>query len=186
MRFLIQYFDSLTNPLFKQDAEGRHVFFPLGVMARGRTLPDANSAEVLRRRVRAMYMGFFCVVIPVVGGAAGLLGRTDWRISIAVGLVAALAMSGSMLYLARGLPQSDERLTIREAQQAQSRALGRGWIKSLLVMSAVFVAGGLGMALIETGASRLMGVFAAVFFAACAAVFWRQLRMLWDRDAPVR
>jgi hypothetical protein len=186
MRFLMRYFDSLTNPLFKQDAEGRHVFFPMGVLAAGRTLPDADAAEVMRRRVRGMYMAFFCVVIPIVGGAAGVIGRTDWRVSIGFGLVAGLLMSGCMLYLARGLPRSDVRLTLGEAQQAQSRALGRGWIKTLLVMSSVFVAGGMAMALIETGSSRLMGLFAAVFFAACAAVFWRQLRMLSEGDAEVR
>jgi hypothetical protein len=186
MRFFTRYFDSLTDPLFKQDADGRHVFFPAGVLAGGRALPDAAAAEVLRRRVRAAYIGFFCVVIPIAGGAAGLAGQTDWRVATAFGLVAGLLMWGYMLFLARGLPRSDARLSIREAQQVQSRALGRGWIKTLLVTASVLVLGGLATVLMEAGSARLTGLFAAIFFGACAVVFWRQLRMLGSRDAAAR
>lgn len=178
MSFISRYFDSLTEPMFKADAEGRPLFFPLGIWARGRVLPDEAAAAALRAKVRRAYMLFFLVLIPVVAGGAPVFKLGSVWPGAMMGLVAGVGLQAYILSLTRGLPRSDEQLTLREAQRTQARLLGRGWLRALLGISLVLMLSGLAAMVLDPAHALWTGLFCTSFFGLLAVVFWRQMRML--------
>lgn len=172
MNVFMRYFDGLTAPLFKTDAGGRALFFPAGIWSKGRLLPDAATAAALRARVRRLYVAMFLVAIPILVIVAPIVASDSWLPVIVGGLAIGLGFNAYLFHLARDLPSTGERLTLKEAQAAQAQAMGRGWLTGLalaLGLGAVTVgglavadpkewllAGGLGCAVFAAGASLLL------------------------------
>lgn len=188
MQFVTRYFDSLVNPLFARDSQGRFVFYPYGALGRGRILPDEATAERIRRRVRVGYMLFFLILIPAMGyfGATFGAGGTRFTVMellgfIALGGIVGLAFQLYMRSLVRGRPVSDERLTFRSTWQTQARTLGRGWLTGLLIVSILLVLSGLAALAIDPRGNLVAGLTSIVMFGLCAVLFWHQRRMANDR-----
>lgn len=181
MSFITRYFDGLIEPLFKTDDMGRRLFFPAGVLSKGRVILDEDRVMDLKRKVRMAYMVFFLVFIPLLAGLTPWLGSSAWVPAILIGLAAGLAMNAYLFSLARGLPKTSERMNVGEAYRAQAVKLGRGWLLTLAISTGVLAVGSLMLAFLDPKTGMLAGLSGAVFFVALAAVFVYQLRSLPPR-----
>jgi hypothetical protein len=181
MRFIVRGFDIFAAPLFKIDSEGRQVFFPWGFWGSGYVIADAEAAARLRRIVRTTWMVFFLVGIPVITLFARAETLTDFLAFVAIGSLSGLGMSLWFRWLARGLPRADLRLSMREAQDAQTRAMGRSGLLVMLALSLMLIV--LGAVAIAIGGREgvWLGTILIAMFGACLAVFlwqWRRLQRL--------
>ena len=185
MRIISRYLDSLVDPLFATDEGGNRIFYPGGVLARGRVLPNAEYADGLRRRVKTLNAVVFAILIPALTALGALrVGWRTWAMATVAGLFIGLLQQMYYRYLVRGLPVAATRLTFATAWRSQASALGRGWLRALFAVSIMFVAAGLAISIFDQR-MLLVGTALVVMFGLCAIVFWRQLRMLGSASPPV-
>lgn len=182
MRIVSRYFDSLVDPLFANDEQGRRVFYPAGILARGRILPDARREDAVRRRAKLVSGVMFAMIIPMIGVMGGV-GFTFKSFSALMCLAVVVGIGQALYFrsLVSDLPVSDTRLKMATAWRTQASSLGRGWLRALFGVSAVFVVLGLAIAVFDR-TMLLVGLASVAMFGVCAIVFWRQLRML-DQSA---
>lgn len=140
------YLKAVTEAPFKTTASGQRVFFPFGVFARGRVLPDEQAGRAILRVIKCHY-GAAWVVIPLL-----IFCRLDW-LSIC-GIVAGMSGLYYMTIYAkvRALPFADERLGWGEVYRQMARNMGRWrcWgvclmctvLSALAVLAAVTKGGG--------------------------------------------
>jgi len=164
----VGYFDAVAAAAFKRDIGGRPLFFPWGALGRGYELRD----EAEHQRIRQFLIRMYQVVLPLlilVPIATSLWGS------------AALAVVFCAVYfvwvrgVTRGLQRSPERLTFGEAYANQARLMNRWLLWVLLASSALFVAAGVFIMLVEPKA-WLVALPGVVFFGFCCFLFVRMLR----------
>lgn len=179
MRAVTRFFDGIVEPMFKQGADGRPVFFVFGIWGRGRILPDGAAAASLKRQLKAWYMALFGLIF--VGGAIFgpvIAQGSDWRpviLCALVGIGHSALMSLALWWQVRRFPHSEERLRYADATAAQARLLGPRWM--LVLFAGSLLATVFGLLLLATDPSRwLANLGAASFFAVLSVVFWRQWR----------
>ena len=178
MQWLTRYFDSLIAPLFKTDDLGRSLYFPAGVWSKGRLLADTVAADRIRMKIRRAYMAFFIGVIPPLAIASPWLTGPRWALIIAVSVIAGLALNAYFFLLARGLPVTDDTLTLGEAYRNQASALGRGWVMTLAIGTGLLAFGSMLCAIFAAGNDRWFGLGGAVLFGAMLTLLLYQLRQL--------
>lgn len=157
------YFAALTNSSFKQDSQGRTVFFPWGILGRGRVVPDAAAESGLRSFLQTYYLVMIVAVVttqiafgklypllllPVLCGWYYLvIARTAWR-----------------------YPYADTTLSLREAYTNQAATHHKTTLWLLLIASLLFALGGLMLALAsqQTG-GQLAGALCTILFGLSAA-----------------
>jgi hypothetical protein len=162
------YFDGLTASAFKKDAQGRDLLFIWGKFGKGRVVPTEADGIAVRSYLKSYYV---CVLVGIVPMLM-LAGKSfDPRWFLAIGIFMALALAGlAPLFLrTRDWAVAGERLTYREAISASAAAHGAVSLWLLIVLSAVFVAGGL-VLLLATEAT-LVGLLCVVFFGGRLGVF---------------
>jgi NADH:ubiquinone oxidoreductase subunit H len=165
----VGYFDGLANSAFKTDAEGRELFFPYGILGKGRVLPDAETAAVIRAKIVNFYKLLMFAGIPLMVVLVNLPGGVIGVVAIGV-----IACIGTWLYfrsLTAGLAISGERLSYAEAQR--SAAQGHSYLGLILlsILSLVFVIGGLFLLAVDDMEVRLVAIACIVLFGACLCVF---------------
>jgi hypothetical protein len=163
------YFEAIVASSFTTDSEGRHLFFPWGVLGKGYVVP----AEDDYLRLRATLIRTYQIVIPATVAPIALFGR--WMPWVAFGLPTILLVAFVIGYpiwarrVTSGWSLSAERLSIRQSiangAQHQSRLL----LWFLLISSLGFVAGGL--LEIAKLPHWYVGAVTVFFFGSCAAVF---------------
>jgi hypothetical protein len=161
------YLDAVTSRNFKTAADGRRLYFPWGAGGRGYVLASEQDYERLQLQTKI----FLAVSLVLIIGTVVLQA---W-ISLVAAVV--LLMGFQWLWarsLAKRLQPSEERLSLQETWTTQARLFGPVGLWLLEVLSLVFVAGGIAI-LVFNPSDWLNGLFAAVFFGACAAVFARML-----------
>src|SRR5688572_16399025 len=107
------YFDALTSSAFKTAEDGKRLFFPYGVMARGYVLASEQDYQRLQRQVR-LYM--IVTLVLIIGASA--TSNYLWAGIIAVVLIAFYVVWAS--FAVRGLTPSDERLSLTESMTTQA------------------------------------------------------------------
>lgn len=163
------YFDGLAYSSFKKDAEGRELFFPYGILGKGRILADAETAATLRAKVVNFYKLLMFAGIPLMVVLVNLPGGVT-----AVVIVGVVACIGSWLYfrsLIAGLAISNERLGYAEAQRNAARGHSYLGLATLSVLSLVFVIGGVFLLAVDQAKDRLVAIACIVLFGACLCVF---------------
>src|SRR3954470_22575522 len=98
------YFDGLANSAFKKDGQGRDLFFPNGILGKGRILPDAETAAKLRHKVVQFYKLFMFGGLPAIVVLVNVPGGIP--ILAVVGVVATIGTWIFFRSLARDLPIS--------------------------------------------------------------------------------
>lgn len=168
------YFEAISNSGFKRDEHAMTVFYPWGVLGRGRVLPDAETETQLRRFVRYYNMAAVVSIIAV---------------AVLLGALVSLALLPGLFVIYRIRMQtlladcrfSDEPLTLDESYGNTAAGLSGTTLKLLLGCSALFVLAGLGMffAAIFAGHLNLMfsGLSAVLFFGICCGVFLYMIRL---------
>ena len=166
------YFEGLSSSSFKKDADGRTVFYPIGILGRGRLLPDLATEERIRAFLIRYYMVSLSLIIVVVASV-------HWGWGAALIPVLWLWFHLGTKLLVAGLPSSTSRLTLKESYANSANAHGKGMLWSLLVCSGLFVLGGvLILAQSQDTADALIGLSSIAFFGACGCAFGY---MLWTR-----
>lgn len=161
------YFEGLAGAAFKKGQEGKTLYYPWGVLGKGRVLPD-DEAE---RRARAFLVRYYKVSIPACALLAVLMG---WWGALTAGVVTIAWFLFANRRMVGHLPLSGERLTLKEGYR-NSAVLHRAstlWL--LLVASALLAAVGIFLAAsARTAAGRnaaLLGL-AVILPCACAVAY---------------
>jgi hypothetical protein len=162
------YFDGLTAAAFKKDAQGRDLFFIWGKFGKGRVVPTAADGIAVRNYLKNYYIGIIIGIVPMVM-VAGKSFEPRWFLTIGIFMVLALAALVPLFRRTAQWEIADERLTYREAMSASATAHGAGSLWFLVVLSGLFVAGGLFL-LVATDATWI-GLLCTLLFGACLGVF---------------
>jgi heme/copper-type cytochrome/quinol oxidase subunit 4 len=162
------YFDGLTAAAFKQDARGRDLFFLWGKFGKGRVVPTEADGVSVRQYLKNYYLCVILGIVPVVVISGEAL-QPRWFGTIGVFALLALAAFIPLWLRTRQWQLSDERMTYRESISASAQAHGAGSLWLLIVLSGLFVAGGLFLVLKSDAV--LIGALCVLFFGACLGVF---------------
>jgi hypothetical protein len=161
------YFDGLVSGSFKRDDAGRTLFYPYGILGRGKRVPTEEEAQSLKSALKTVYM----VILPLIIVLAAL------RAYIASFAIVVLFMIAYRIWISRktaGWEFSDVKMTYAESAGNSAVALGSGWLICLLIGSLLFVAGGLAIIVLDPK-SLWVGLSSLLFFGACAASFTYRL-----------
>jgi hypothetical protein len=161
------YFEALTSSAFKTTADGRRLFFPWGVLARGYELASEQDYERLRRQVKAYMIVSLVLVIGL-----GVLGA-----HLLAGIVVVLLLVSYVVwvqFVLRGLRPSEERLSMHESMTTQAVTHSAGMLWAMLVVSLLFVAGGLVILAVDPG-EWFLALASTLLFGACAIMVARML-----------
>lgn len=166
------YFEGLVGGAFKKDSQGRAVFYPMGVLANGRVLPD----DATEQRVRTFMVRYYMIGLPlaVLTGAFG----SWWMILAVLAGLGAWFVVGTRALL-QGCPVSEEKLTVKEGYRNSAVAHNPVILRVLGGLMALFAAFSLVMAFANRGGMRgtLICLGMTLVFAALAAGMFMMLRV---------
>jgi hypothetical protein len=133
------FFDDLAEAAFKKNAEGSDVYYPSGILEKGRVVSDPEQ----RRKLFNFHKRFCKYLIPLsslYGVALGFNGITRGHVAfIGVVLVWVLARQR---YLISGLPIYGEKLRASEAVATGAKAFHPAFLLLFGVSSLFLIAGG--------------------------------------------
>ncbi len=164
------YFDGLTDAVFKKDAQGRALFFPFGVLAKGRVVPDEATKQRLRNLLKRYYQVSFTALLLV-----GIL--VGWIWATAVVLISLIPFYAILLKKLSGFQIADSSLSISEAYQNSARSHNKFTLWVLFTSSVVFVLLGLAMTIFASGWDRLIGCLCTFFFGLCSWALGYMIRV---------
>lgn len=161
------YFEGLADATFKKDSSGNSVFYPWGVLGKGRVLPD----EPTKTKLRTFVIRYYQIMLPT----AILLGI--FRLWLPAILVLAALTLGFYFYVnqvTKDCPICSEKLTVKESYKNSAKSHNTLMLWFLLLASLLFVLGGIWLFL----KGRLfIGLGSVVFFGLCSAVFILMLKI---------
>lgn len=134
------FFDKLTESAFKQGKYGEAIYFPHGVLGRGRIIENpARKRKLFEYHKRLIkYLLPFCIVY---GGLIGLDGaKTGAFAPVVLILIIAFVRQRILIW---GLPKYHEKLTLSEAITTNADAYSPGVIKLLIVNSILIIVVGI-------------------------------------------
>ncbi|MQR00634.1 hypothetical protein [Glaciimonas soli] len=164
------YFDGLTSKNFKKDKNGNTLFFPWGVLGKGRVLPD-DAAET---RVRGFVNRYLKISLPMIIGVTTIAGL-KWSTPL-------LLFFGVWFYfgtkaLVSDYPYSDENLTIKESYANSAASHNKLTLQIIFFCSVLFVLIGIFMAATAKSPQQIaIGCFSAVFFGTCGVAIGYMLK----------
>jgi hypothetical protein len=173
------YFDGLVDAVFKTDLNGQSVFYPWGVLGRGRVLKDPVAAQAAKLFLRRWYQVMLgsAVVLSLVFTSRSLSFPIKFGAAVAYAVVFIGWFFLRTRALVAGTEFSDERLTIRESHANTAARFSRGMLWGFLLIALLMTVGGVWM--VTSRASKLdllAGWTLIVMGPFCAVVF---TRMLW-------
>lgn len=161
------YFEGLADASFKQDSKGNSVFYPWGVLGKGRVLPN----EATKTKLRQFVIRYYQIMLPI----GILLGI--FRLWLPAIVVLALLTLGFYLYvnqLTKACPICTEKLTLKESYKNSANSHNTLMLWFMLLVSLLFVLGGIWLFF----KGRLfIGLGSVVFFGLCSAVFILMLKV---------
>ena len=176
MNAVMRFFDSFAAPLFGEDPEGRQVYFPSGIWGSGYVPKDAEAADKLRHRVRMSFLIFFVFIIPVFPQIIPLNTPSDIPLLLGASVSVGLMFHMLLRWYARGLPRSNTRMTLREANARHIKSLGRGWLIAGIILSLLLIGLGIAVVAIDTPGMKWLGWLLIAMFSACLVGFIVNLR----------
>jgi hypothetical protein len=166
----VGYFDGLASACFKKDNVGNTVFYPVGVLAKGRILPD----EATELHIRKFLVLYYKVTLPLTILLSAL---HLWPLVAAALVISVVWFYSFCKKTTSQLPISDSTLTLKEGYQGSARSHNKPTLWFLLLVSIVFVAAGIFMTIAsETLDSRLAGLSCVIFFGLCGSAIGYMLK----------
>ncbi len=165
------YFDGLTNGILIKDKNGNTVFFPWGILGRGRILPD----EPTETRVRGFVRRYYLVTLPMIISVGVILG---WAWSFLL-----VPVFGAWFYLGTKslvseCPYSEDKLTLKESYANLAAGHNKFTLWLLFICSVLFVAAGIWITTSANSSGQmLVGWLSVIFFGACGAVIGYMLKV---------
>jgi hypothetical protein len=165
------YFEGLTNSSFKKDKDGNTIFFPWGVLGKGRVLPD----EPTETRVRVFISRYYKVSLATIIGLGVIVGWT-WSFLL-VPIFVAWFYFGSKS-LVSGYPYSEDKLTLKEGYTSSAAGHNKVTLWLLFIFSILFVLAGIFIASMATSSGQIaLGLLGTIFFGACSAAIGYMLKV---------
>lgn len=130
------YFDRLADSGFKKTDDGNTIYYPNGVLGKGRIVQDEAKELVLRNFNKRTYK-YFTPVCMIYGAVLGWSGVSLWDLLIIVSCF--LLLIGRQRYLIYGLPVYDQRLTVKEAMSKGANTFNFGFIKFSMAISVLMI-----------------------------------------------
>ena len=165
------YFDGLTSGNFKKDGNGNTVFFPWGILGKGRVLPDESTETRIRGFVRRYHQ----IALPIIIGVGVLFGWV-WLFLLAPFLGAGFYFGTRPLV--SGCPQSEDKLTIREAYENSAASHNKFTLWLLFIGSVLFVPVGIFITIVaKSFGQMILGLSTAAFFSAASVAMGYMLKV---------
>jgi len=167
----VGYFDGLTNGIFKKDKYGNTVFFPWGVLGKGRVLSDESTET----RVRSFVRRYYQVTLPLIIGVGVIFG---WVWSFLL-----LPVFGAWFYfgsrrLVSKCSYSEDKLTLKESYENSAVSHNKFTLRLLFIFSVLFVLAGIFMAIASKSSGQMIvGLLSAAFFGACSVAIGYMLKV---------
>ncbi len=174
------YFDGLTNGNFKKDRNGNTVFFPWGVLGKGRVLADESTENKVRGFVRLYYQ----ITLPMIIGV-GIIAGWTWSFLL-------LPILGAWFHLktknlVAGCPLSEDRLTLKESYSNSAAGHNKLMLWLVFIFSTLFVVAGIWIAANATSSSQMFfGLASAIFFGTCGTAFGYMLKVKRGVDSHIK
>ena len=161
------YFEGLADASFKEDSNGNSVFYPWGVLGKGRVLPD----EATKIKLRTFVIRYYQIMLPI-GILLGIL-----RLWLPAILILTVLTLGFYLYVnqvTKDCPICTEKLTLKESYKNSAKSHNTLMLWFMLLVSLLFVLGGIWLFF----KGRLfIGLGSVVFFGLCSAAFILMLKI---------
>jgi hypothetical protein len=155
------YFEAMANASFKKDSNGNSVFYPWGVIGKGRVLQDEAIKVTLRKCVIFYYQ--------IMLATAVLLGIFKlWLPAILMLTMLTLIFYFYVNHLTKSCPICTEQFSLEERYKNYTNNHKTLMLWFMLLLSLLFVLGGIWMFF----KGRLfIGLGAVVIFGLCSAAF---------------
>lgn len=165
------YFEGLTSGSFKKNKDGNTVFFPWGVLSKGRILPD----EPTETKVRGFLINYYKVTLPTIIGVGVIVG---WLWSfLLVPIFSAWFYFGTKSLIS-GCPYSEEKLTLKEGYTNSATSHNKFTLWLLFFCTLLFVLAGIFIAITAKSSDQMMlGWFSTIFFGACGVAIGYMLKV---------
>jgi hypothetical protein len=165
------YFEGLADAIFKQDSNGETVFYPWGVLGKGRIIRDPATRDALRNFIMLYYKVSLPLIVLLV------VFRLWWLAALAFPLMLLWFVLKSRELL-KDCPPSSERLTLREGYRNSAASHNSLTLWLLLIVSLLFCAGSV---LLLVAGKPLFGIFGLVLFGACSGAFVYMIKAKRER-----
>ena len=154
------FFEGMANASFKKDSNGNSVFYPWGVIGKGRVLQNEATKITLRKCVIFYYQIMLATAI--------LLGIFKlWLPAILILAMLTLIFYLYVTHLTKNCPICAEQLTLKERYKNSANSHNTLMLWFMLLVSLLLVLGGIWMFF----KGRLfIGLGAVVIFGLCSAV----------------
>ena len=164
------YFEGLTNGNFKKDRDGNTIFFPWGILGKGRVLPD----EQTEKKVRTFVSRYYKVSFPTIIGIGVIVG---WGWSFLLFPIFVIWFYFGLKSLISDCPYSDDRLTLKEGFTNSAAGHNKVTLWVLLVFSILFVVAGIFIASIARSSGQItLGLITVIIFGLCSGAMGYMLK----------
>jgi len=137
----VGYFDSLADSAFKKNPQGEGwLYYPDGILSKGRIVVDKDYKEKLFRFQKRMYMYLFPLGI-FYGLGLGVDIFNIYHIVPVIGLLSLVYIR--QYYLIKDLPKSDVKLKYKEATAIALKGLPKFYFYLLYILSGCMIVMGL-------------------------------------------
>jgi len=165
------YFEGLTNGSFKKNSDGNTVFFPWGVLGRGRVLPD----EPTETKVRAFVDRYYKISLPTII-CVGVIAGWGWSFLL-VPIFGAWFYLGSKSLVSK-YPYSEDKLTLKEGYTSSATGHNKVTLWLLFICSILFVLAGIFIAIAaKSSGQMILGLSSTIFFGASSIAIGYMLKV---------
>jgi len=163
------YFDGLIDGSMKEDEHGRTVFYPFGVLGKGKVIPSDEEKQDLRNFIKRFYQFLFPLMI--------LGGCTVGWLWTAVASSAVLVPYYYVLHKKiRNFSTASSRLTFAESLRNSALSYGGLTLWVLFLASLAFVLAAIFVA-VSSHDSDMFILIGALIFTFCSLVFGMMIRL---------
>jgi hypothetical protein len=174
------YFDGMASALFKKDEDGGTVFYPWGVLGKGRLLPDEAAERRVSRFVKVYNQTSLVLII-------GVVLFFQWWYSAVLLPILYIWYYLQCEALVSTYPVSHSKLTIKQANAGAAVGFGKPVLRLLVVGSASLVTAALWMTVSsQTIDQTAIGFLGVLFFGAGAIKAVYMLKVSYDLEREAR
>jgi len=149
------FFDNLAETAFRKNPDGSDIYYPNGVIGKGRIVRDSARRQTLFNYHKRICK-YGIPLMALYGAVLGMSGGLTKGHLIFIGIVAGLAFARQR-YLIAGLPVYSERPTVTEFAARGSKAFHPLLLLFLGASSLILIAGGVAMPiLLRTSFEKIM------------------------------
>ncbi|MCF8466320.1 MAG: hypothetical protein K9G33_02870 [Sneathiella sp.] len=123
--------DSFVDPFFKEDGDGRTLYFPWGNGGSAIVIDSDETKRKIRNFLKLTHLALFLVAM-----ACMILFGGWW--ALAIGPIYVIWFILGIRKLTKGLPRSNEKLDVSEMRIKKAQTIGWFWIV-LMILGNIFI-----------------------------------------------